>query len=237
VAYNEISLPKWQDFVRRRFGLTGPGGNVPVLASEIQGVAVLEPAAFEHELLRHVLHFNGSTGFSTAGTAGQNRVILSNPAGSNKLVVVQSIDTLLTHEHDASSMLYQTTLYMNDDVANPIAWDSGPWSGGAPCDARISRVQPSCCVSYWDASHGATGCSIFLGRMPLRWVATRTPGVASYAAADFQSAFYYWPLLLKPGTSVVTQQQRVIADDEAGMTTSWRFYEFEEEIAESAGRV
>lgn len=87
MAYNEITLPYWQNLVRRKFGLVGPGGNVAVVAPEIQPVVVIAPAGEEDRRLRG----EDKYGFSQGGIGtGLNRpyVGLVNPVGSNKLGVI-----------------------------------------------------------------------------------------------------------------------------------------------------
>lgn len=88
--YNAISLPNWQQLVRRIFGLTGPGGNVPTLSPEIQPVAIIQPDQAETWILRDRLP---CVGFARAaaggGTAGLG-VQLLNPTGSGKLIVIET---------------------------------------------------------------------------------------------------------------------------------------------------
>lgn len=88
MAYNEISLPQWQNLVRRVFGMTGPGGNLPTVAPELQGVVILQPSLSEYRRLRGEKLWSSSrrndSGVGTVGTVG-----FVNPAGSGAIVVVE----------------------------------------------------------------------------------------------------------------------------------------------------
>lgn len=96
-AYNEITLPRWQNLVRRLFGLQGPGGNVPLITPEIQPIAIIQPESCEFPLMRGEVPYGGH--ITQVGAAGLRPIVaLVNPAGSNTLVLVdiieyQAIDT------------------------------------------------------------------------------------------------------------------------------------------------
>lgn len=91
MAFNEISLPTWQNLVRRVFGLTGGGGNVPLLAPELQPVVVVQPDVPEYALLRGeipmITNFNVAAGGAGNLSAGQVR----NIADSGRLIIIDRV--------------------------------------------------------------------------------------------------------------------------------------------------
>lgn len=89
-GYNEVGLPNWQNLVRRVFGLSGAGGNVPVLAPEIQPVAILQPDNAEYRRLRGDQLW--AAGDDRTGGLTANVVAIVNPAGSGRLVVIEWLE-------------------------------------------------------------------------------------------------------------------------------------------------
>ncbi len=90
MAYNEVTLPQWQNLVRRVFGLVGPGGNTPLLAPEIQPVVTLQPDNAEFRRLRLEKLWGG--GDIVNGGAGVFPCLgLNNPAGSGTMIVFERV--------------------------------------------------------------------------------------------------------------------------------------------------
>lgn len=132
MAYNEISLPNWQQLVRRIFGLTGQGGNVPVLAPEIQPVVMVQPAVPEHDYLRGVKRWSGTRGVSgTVSTAPA--VGVYNPAGSGRLIVLERI--VLSITTSAAGQAIATV----DTETNVVALLVNDWAvtNFCPRDTRV----------------------------------------------------------------------------------------------------
>lgn len=90
MAYNEVTLPQWQQLVRRVFGLTGPGGNIPTIAPEITPVVVLQPHSAEFRKLRNENLWSAAIA-QTSGAAVVGGGGLVNPVGSGVLVVIERI--------------------------------------------------------------------------------------------------------------------------------------------------
>lgn len=230
MAYNEITLPKWQDLVRRRFGLQGPGGNVPVLAPEIQPVVVVEPSAFEHELLRKNVHYLRSE-YRTIGAAQYASMALRNPPDSGKFLIVERIYGFLhwLSAPPAWPIPITPTLIWNDEIANPVVstFDAGPSATG-PRDLR--RMYQLSVGESWHDTRPAPypAVSGVYGGIPA-W-----PSLWPVPAADNLEVTFDLEdcsFLLIPGSALIVQVGlNTVSNSEIGC--GWKWYEFDAEQAE-----
>lgn len=161
MAYNEITLPDWQQLVRRMFGLQGSGGNVPVLASEIQPIAIVQPFAAEFEVLLGRKLFCGSISndWNTAESAANE---LENPAGSNLVVVVTKCIGTFRQLHTAAAVSGQHSFGMCDPTDPALGNNQGPTTTrdprrgsaiGAIIGAPNMRFEQSAVLSFGQVLH------------------------------------------------------------------------------------
>jgi len=233
MAYNEISLPKWQDLVRRRFGLTGPGGNVPVVASEIQPVVIVEPALPEHEVLRGTTHYLRSI-FRTIANAQRGAVGLVNPVGSGKIVVVDRVWGALRWLTTAPAYPVGVPEFvLNNENLNPLVtgYAAGPVTA-IPTDQRRWNTPSAAQLWNTSAANPIVGASVVC-MLPFR--ADDTGAAVPLEDSDIKWDFIVpAPYVLLPGFSVI-----VVAGPNANtnnvMIVGYSWYEQNAETQENRG--
>lgn len=90
---NTIQGGRWDTFFRRKFNLKG-GTNTPELAAEIIGVQNLPFEEEDHFLLGAQTAMGRGEGAAAAGQF--SRIVLKNPAGSNKAIIIEGFNFLNT---------------------------------------------------------------------------------------------------------------------------------------------
>jgi|SRR5215510_6553936 len=133
-GFNEVSLPQWQQVIRRVFGLTGPGGNVPSIAPEIQPIVVLQPDLPEFRWLRREVPWAARRG-NSGGAATLPTLGFINPAGSGTLVVLERMELSCLPLAAQSSIIVSL-----DTEANVVGNTPGGVSGATNISARDTRV-------------------------------------------------------------------------------------------------
>lgn len=153
---NEITLPNWQNTVRRVFGLVGPGGNVPVLSPEIQPVVLLQPDNPEFRRLRKEALWSGGRGSSSAaGTLATGGMV--NPSTSGTLAVIERVTC-----HAWSAIANLECRLLIDTEANVIARcpNVATAADSSPRDTRTlvpGAGQPGVVIRYGAAAGALTG--------------------------------------------------------------------------------
>lgn len=230
MAYNEITVPRWQNLVRRRFGIVGQGGNVPVLASEIQPVVMIEPSSPEHELLRGVRTALGSIQ-RPVGLNEFASVALENPNASNKLLVVERIFGGVEWGQGgwASSLAWVIQLY--NSYVSLTGWDVGPQSCYVR-DFRNAALQLATGVIWTDSRPAAPPGSTY-SYGPLAVTPCWNGAIGERGVFDFPCSF-----VLPPHTSIFLTVGGAGAPAPGSyLTVGFVWYEQELEVAESSGRI
>jgi hypothetical protein len=231
MAFNEITLPRWQQLVRRRFGLVGPGGNVPVLAAEIQPTVEVEPAAFEHEALRGIFHYSL---FDNVGAAG-NSVLwieLKNQSDSNKLIVVKGVRVLYSNSGTSHAGVSQTVACgIRQATANLSA---GPARTGSR-DFRRSINQSSGGLWHQAAAPGTFAFTTNMGLILPEAFDGLNGFVAGALSLDLWYGSWREPVLLIPDSSFAINVPSPGVNASAFMLSTWDWYEQDLEIAEARG--
>lgn len=146
MAYNEISVPHWQNLVRRVFGLTGAGGNVPLLAPEIQPVAIIQPATADQRIYR------GETPFATAletflPAAGNRAAIqMRNDSDSGRMVIIEICKAFAVGGVRPAFSLTELDLAVGISANSAFVRDSRRQPPGVAC------ITPALLFSYKDNS-------------------------------------------------------------------------------------
>jgi hypothetical protein len=227
--FNAITLPRWQNYVRRRFGLVGPGGNVPVVAPEIQPTAVVEPAAFEHEAMRGIKHYQQGDTVAAAGNSWLWMQLL-NPATSNVIAVVTGLDVTYANTGASHAGIAQIpSIGLRYAVAN---FSAGPVTAFST-DSRRSISRASCELYHQAAAAGVFAMTENLGYMTLHQTSSLNGFVAGALAMDFFTARHNYPVLLLPGYALAWAETAVGVNGDVYCVAQWRWYEQDLEIAEA----
>jgi hypothetical protein len=229
VAFNEITLPRWQNYIRRRFGLVGPGGNVPVVAPEIQPTAVVEPAAFEHEAERGIRHYQQGDTVAAAGNSYLWMQLL-NPTTSNVIAVVTGLDVTYANSGTSHAGIAQTPMIgLRYAVAN---FSAGPVTAFST-DSRRSIARASCELYHQAAAAGAFAMTENLGYLSLHAFDGLNGYTAGALSMDFFHARQVGPVLLLPGYALAWAVPAVGVNGDVFCLAQWRWYEQDLEIAEA----
>lgn len=220
MAYNEVSLPQWQQVIRRVFGLTGPGGNVPTIAPEIQPVVMLQPDLAEFRWLRKESTWAGRRG-NSGGVGTVPTIGFLNPLGSNTLVVLDTLHISLIGLAAQSSVIVSLDTQTNVEGNTP-----GGVAGATNFSGRDSRiVQP--------AGSGTPAAVIRFGP-----VAAPAAGFGVLELVTAGTAPAYWldvvkDIVLFPGWGITLFYNNTGAG--TTLTVSFRWYERPAEQAEANG--
>lgn len=187
MGYNEISAPGYQNLVRRVFGLTGPGGNIPTVAPEIQGIAILQPANKEHDRLRGEDILCAGT-FVTGTGATRPYVGLLNPAASNRVVVLELVRATVW-----DSAVANLPGFIKIDLVTNLTAFLGAVQIPAPRDTRLSQV------AGWAGNGAQYQTGNVGGAIPTGFVVdTFSAGVANVITARD-----YADIVLTPGWGII----------------------------------
>lgn len=183
--YNEVTLPQWQNVIRRVFGLQGPGGNVPIVAPEIVPVVILQPSHPEFHLLRkEKLWRMGRVNAGGVGTVGSIGIV--NPSTSG----VMAVFTRILHSGFSSGAGVGMEVFL-DTQLNIEAVTPNVGATVGPRDTRL--ITPGAGVPATVMRHGPTAAG-FTG---FQLAATSTPAANVLVTHELRD------LVLMPGFGFV----------------------------------